>query len=344
MSHNRSIEPAPTDPMPSPRELWLGVELRHLAALAAIVREGSFRGAADRLGYVPSAISQQLTQLEERVGARLIERSRGSPAIALTEAGRLLLDHVDIILTRFDEARSDLAAVAEGRAGVLKVGAFQSVATRLLPHVVHRFAQASPAVQVLPTETQADGPLFELVERGELDLAFCQLPMVEGPFDSIELIDDPYVLAVSANSPLACREDPPPLEAIGDLPLIGFNNCRAQERMLETLRSRGVRPEFRFRSDLSATVQSLVAADIGVAIVPYLSVDPQHPGTTVVELPELAPRTIALTWHREHKRSVAAERFTEVVRAICARRFRFDRSVESDRARAGDARTTSKRG
>jgi DNA-binding transcriptional LysR family regulator len=124
------------------RERWHGVEIRHLAALDAIMREGSFRGAADSLGYVQSAISQQVAHLEDLVGVRLIERSRGSPPVSLTDAGQLMLAHVEAILTRFDAAQKEIAALADGRAGVLRVGAFQSVATRVLPHVIPTFANA----------------------------------------------------------------------------------------------------------------------------------------------------------------------------------------------------------
>lgn len=304
------------------RGRWLGVEVRHLAALEAIVREGSFRGAADSLGYGQSAISQQVSYLEQLFGARLIERSRGSAPIALTEAGELLLDHVEVILSRLQAAQADLDALADGRAGVVRVGAFQSAANRLFGHVLPAFARVAPNVRVVATETQTDAPLFDLVERREVDIAFCQLPIVDGPFESVEVMEDPFVFMVSARSALAASDEAPSLAEIGAMPLIGFNVGRVQEHVLAELQARGIEPEFAQRSDLNATVQSLVAADIGAAIVPYLSVDPQHPGTSVVELRELAPRKIALVWHRDYGRTRTAELFADAVRSTCSRRFR----------------------
>jgi molybdate transport repressor ModE-like protein len=86
---------------------WLGVELRHLAALAAIAGEGSFRGAADELGYVQSSVSEQLATLEQVVGVRLVERAPGTGPLALTPAGEMLVRHADDILARVAAARAE---------------------------------------------------------------------------------------------------------------------------------------------------------------------------------------------------------------------------------------------
>lgn len=311
---------------PTTRERWLGVELRHLAALEAISREGSFRAAADSLGYVQSAISQQLFHLESLVGTRLIDRTRGSSPLAVTDAGRLLLQHVEVILERFGAAQQELTALLDGRSGSLRIGSFQDVSTRLLPQVLPGFARTSPDISVVPVECRSDAALFELVEQGEVDLAFCQLPLLAGPFSHVELIDDPYVLLVPSESPLADRDDAPTLCDIEQMPLIGYNDDRAQSQMLESFSSQGLAPEFTLRSDLNATVQAFVARNLGVAVAPYLSVDPRNPSTTVLELSELPPRKIALIWHAERDRSTAAERFTEAVVTACMRWFRHGHS------------------
>jgi molybdate transport repressor ModE-like protein len=271
---------------------WGGVELRHLMALDAIARAGSFRAAAADLGYAPSAVSQQLSHLERLVGARLIERAPGTAPIAVTDAGRTLMEHTATVLERLKAAQSDVAAVLDGRAGALRVGAFQSAATRLLPQVMPRIAVSCPDTEIAITETPTDAPLFGLVERGELDLAFCELPVPDGPFEYVELMEDPFVLLVPADSPLADREGAPSLAEIERMPLV--------------------------RSHHNATVQGLVAEGVGVAIVPELVVDPHHPGTTTIELPEPPPRAIALVRHRERERTRPAELFTEAARTVCA--------------------------
>src|SRR5207344_979298 len=118
---------------------WLGVQLRHLAALEAVVRTRSFGAAARELGYTQSAVSQQIAQLERIVGHRLFDRPGGPRRVEPTEAGLLLLRHADAIVARLDAARADMAALAEGDAGTLRVGVFQSVGANLLPALVRRF-------------------------------------------------------------------------------------------------------------------------------------------------------------------------------------------------------------
>src|SRR5216110_2796185 len=125
---------------------WLGVELRHLIALEAVAREGSFGRAATSLGYTQSAVSQQIATLERIVGERLVERPGGPKAVSLTEAGELLLTHADAIAARMAAAQADLTALGEGQAGTLRVGVFQSVGQRILPEVMRRFLGAWPRV------------------------------------------------------------------------------------------------------------------------------------------------------------------------------------------------------
>src|SRR5919106_922236 len=182
---------------------WLGIELRHFLALEAVASEGSFGKAAQSLGYTQSAVSQQIAALERITGQRLVERPGGPKPVSLTEAGRMLLKHADAIAARVAAAQADLTALSEGEAGTLRVGVFQSVGQRILPEVMRRFLRSWPQVKVTLTESADDTELLELVERGDLDLTFSDLPLVEGPFESVELLRDPYVLVVPADSQLA---------------------------------------------------------------------------------------------------------------------------------------------
>ncbi|HEY7207766.1 MAG TPA: LysR family transcriptional regulator [Gaiellaceae bacterium] len=297
-----------------------GIEIRHLAALEAVAEEGSFRRAAARLGYVQSAISEQIAALERIVGQRLVERSRGAGPVSLTQAGEVLLAHGKAINARLRAAEADLGALGEGSAGSLRLGIYQSVGARIVPRLLPLYAREWPDVNVLPRETPTDAGLFELVEAGELDLSFADLPLHPGPFESVDLLTDPYVLLVPADSPLA-GATPARLEQLAGLPLIGHWTCRVLPRVEAELRAQGVEPNFVFRSDILTTVQALVGAGVGSAVIPRLGIDPSDPRTSVVQLADdvpVQPRVIALFWHRDRYRSPAALGFVDAAREVCA--------------------------
>ena len=176
------------------------VELRHFAALEAVGRTHSFAQAARELGYTQSAISQQIARLEEAAGRRLVERPGGPRPVSLTEAGLLLRRHAAAIVAQLDAAQADMNALAEGAAGPLRVGIFQSVGARILPGLLRRFTEEWPRVEVRVREETDAAVLLRLLEHGELDLTFADLPLPEGPLEWAELLQDPYVLLVSARS------------------------------------------------------------------------------------------------------------------------------------------------
>jgi DNA-binding transcriptional LysR family regulator len=297
----------------------LGVELRHLIALQAIAEEGSFGRAAVRLGYTQSAVSQQIAALERAVGEKLVERPGGPRAVSLTEAGKLLLRHADAIVARMKAAQADLAAFAEGAAGPLRIGTYQSVSTRLLPAIVRRFKETFPKVEIQLTESSIDDELEQRVERGEVDLSFVMLPLGDGPLEAEQLLVDPYVLIVPKDSPLAAREKRPTLREIAHQPLIGYRQCRSNELVEMAIRRAGAEPTFVFRTDDNGTVQGLVGAGIGIALVPKLTLTPTDDSVEVIELGDLVPpRLIGIAWHRDRYRTPAARAFVETAHDVAA--------------------------
>ena len=297
---------------------WLGVELRHLAALRAIAEEGSFGRAALRLGYTQSAISQQIATLERIVGERLVERPGGPRPVSLTEAGILLLRHADSIISRLQAAQADLHALRAGEAGTLRVGTFQSVGARLLPEIMRTFADRWPKVDVMLEELEDDG-IVRAIETGAIDLGFVQLPVVDAPLEAVELLRDPYVVIVAADSPLIGGR--PTLHEVATQPLIGFRAGHGAAPIVAAFRSAGIDPRWAFRSNDNPTVQGLVAAGMGVAVMPRLTVDPADPRIAVVELGEpMPPRIIAVAQHRDRYSSPAARAFVQTARETVATR------------------------
>jgi molybdate transport repressor ModE-like protein len=292
---------------------WLGLELRHLIALKAIAEHGTFGRAAKELGYTQSAISQQIATLERIVGQRLIDRPGGPRPVSLTESGELLLRHADAIAARLQAAQADLAALDAGDAGPLRIGTYQSVGAKVLPALLREFTEQWPKVEITLRESADDQELAALVERGELDLTFVVLPLGPGPYETAELFRDPYVLVVPSGSPLAGRDRPPSVRELVEHPLISYRTCRTTQRVEDRLRQSGRDPNIVFRSDDNGTVQGLVAAGVGIGVIPLLAVDETDEAIEVVDLGDrVPPRLIGLAWHRDRRRTRAAQAFVEL--------------------------------
>jgi DNA-binding transcriptional LysR family regulator len=296
----------------------MGAELRHLAALDAVVEEGSFARAAARLGYTQSALSQQIGALERIVGMRLLERRRGRSPLGPTEAGALLLRHADRIVASLQAADADLAALREGATGTLRVGTFQTVGTGVLPTLLARFGVEHPEYEVSLVEAVRTEQLVALVETGGVDVSFIVLPAGAEPLESEPVMEDPWMLVVPADSPLAGRTSPIAPQELADLTFVAYNYALPYnpEDHLEIL---GIEPRVLLRSDETATVLGLVAAGVAGAILPWLVVDPADPRISVARVDHLLPpRRIGLVWHRDRYHSAVFDRFVSVAREVCA--------------------------
>jgi DNA-binding transcriptional LysR family regulator len=313
------------------RDQWTGVELRHLAALEAVGRTRSFHGAARELGYTQSAVSQQIARLEQSVGHRLVDRPGGPRPVDLTDAGRLLLRHADAIVAQLDAAHADMEALAEGAAGPLRVGIYQSVGARILPGTLRRFKKDWPRVEVSVVEEADAADLLRLLEHGELDLTFADLPLPEGPFEAEEVLRDPYVLLVPSASELAGRDAAPPLRELAGAPIVTWRHVGEPETYL-----RGRVPDLNiiFRSDDNGTLVGLVAEGLGVAVVPQLVVNPRNPAYVALPFGNRIPaRRLAIVWHRDRYRSPAADAFVALAR-----------ETASEQSSASAASTSRRRG
>jgi DNA-binding transcriptional LysR family regulator len=307
------LEVSPLDVVESGRG-WLGVELRHLGALAAVAREGSFRRAAESLGYVQSAVSGQIAQLERAVGIRLVDRSSGSAGASLTVAGRSLLRHVDEILARFEAARIDLAVLAEGGCESVRLGVIEGVGERRLPGALAAFRERFPTGEVIIDESYGEEQNFARLARGEVDFVVAELPLPYGPFDHAPLERDGFVLLVSTNSPLASQTDPPSPEQLARLPLIQPGPTRQSDPLAARLREALIDQTPWLRPHTSAAAQALVGAGLGAAVLPQLAVNADDPLTVAIPVPHLIPpRTIVLARHREREYPPTAQGLANLI-------------------------------
>jgi DNA-binding transcriptional LysR family regulator len=294
-------------------ERWLRIELRHLFALEAVVEEGSFSGAGDRLGYVQSAVSHQISALETIVGKRLFERSRGTRPVALTPDGRALYAHAKTILARVRAAEADLA---DGDRKPLQVGSFQTISSRIVARVLQRLD--GTVCGTLHEQTTEVGLIDRLI-AGELDLVFTEAPLPPGPFEFVELFEDPYVLIAADDSEIARNGEPLTLHQVAELPLVGHSADRP--RVDRHLRARGLSPAYAVRTDFNSTIQALVRHGVAYAVVPRFSIDELDTGITVLPLAPfdaIEPLKVLLVWNGDRETERPVQPFVEATRAVCA--------------------------
>ncbi len=304
--------------MSNTNEPW-SLDVRHLAALAAIADTRSISKAAEVLGYGQSAVSQQLAALERVVGQRLVDRGSGPKPVTLTEAGLAVLEHARWILDRLDLARAELDALGHGSAGSLRVGTFQSAGSRLLPRVLASYRKAWSDIAVSIHNEGREGDLPDLVRDGALDVAFVEASMVGEGLASIEVLVDRFVVLVPPGHRLASRRSVSLTDLDGEEFVDGAlgDSCAAKGE--QARRAAGVVGRTVVRTPDNATRQRLVHAGLGCAVQPGLTVEPGLPdGGIVVSLRDDVHRVISLTWSAERTPSFALERFIETARAELA--------------------------
>ncbi len=290
------------------------VEIRHLAALQAVAREGTFGRAATALGFSQAAVSQQIAGLEKAVGTPVFDRPGGPRPVRLTPAGRLLLQHADEVLARMATAEGELAALRAGTGGRLAVGTFQSVSVRLLPALISTLRDEAPdlSISVVPAEYSSD--LVTALLEGKLDVAFLDIP-VDHPELAVDLVlRDPYVVVTRPDDPLlAAHPKGYPMAAIGERPMVGHEACDALAAIEAHLLARGVRPTYAFRTNDNGALQAMVAAGMGPALMPLLAVDESDPQVRVVRTdPPLPSREVSVARPRGATLLPAAERLAEL--------------------------------
>ncbi len=268
------------------------LNLRRLQVLCEVISRGSFSAAAVSLSYTQSAVSQSIARLEAETGTTLVVRDRRG--VRATAAGATLVQHAETIFAQVEAAEADLAAVLGVRAGRLRVASFPSAGATLMPLAVARFRERHPEVAL----TLAEGEPEEIAPRlraGEFDLALLfEFPGVrERPgvgLRSVGLLEDPMHVALPADHDLASK----PALALADLRDEHWIQTSASSpcarHVVRSCLAAGFEPYVAFESDDYETIQGLVAAGVGVALIPRLALTRVRPGIVVRAL---APRSPA---------------------------------------------------
>jgi DNA-binding transcriptional LysR family regulator len=243
-----------------------------LRVLVEVANRGSFSGAADALSYTQSAVSQQVATLEAETGMTLLERhARG---VRVTPAGKALVEHAEGILARLEAAEAELSAIAGLRAGRLRMASFPTAGATLMPLAIATFNSTYPDVEL----TLSEGEPEEIAPRlraGEFDLALLfEFDEPEAGMDSlmrVELLEDPMYLALPPDHPLAAKGGLRLTELRGEAWVQTSRSSPCARHVVRSCHAAGFEPNVAFESDDYQTVQGLVAAGVGVALIPELA-------------------------------------------------------------------------
>lgn len=243
-----------------------------LRILTEVARRGSFSGAADALSYTQSAVSQQVATLEAEAGMTLLERqARG---VRVTAAGQALVEHAEGILARLEAAEEELSAIAGLRAGKLRMASFPTAGATLMPLAIAMFRSSYPDIEL----TLAEGEPEEIAPRlraGEFDLALLfEFDGPEGRLEGVtrvELLRDPMYLALPREHSLAGKEGLRLEDLHSEAWVQTSRESPCARHVVRSCHAAGFEPNVAFESDDYQTVQGLVAAGVGVALIPELA-------------------------------------------------------------------------
>lgn len=247
-----------------------------LRVLIEVARQGSFSAAADALTYTQSAVSQQIATLEAETGMTMLERHpRG---VRLTQAGEALVQHAEGILARMEAAEAELSEIAGLRAGRLRMASFPTAGATLMPLAIATFRSRHPDVELTLSEGEPEQIAPRLLQ-GDLDLALlfefgAPSPPAAGVGDRlmrVELLEDPMHLALPRDHPLAAKPDVRLSDLSGQAWVQTSGSSPCARHVVRCCHAAGFEPNVSFESDDYQTVQGLVAAGVGVALIPDLA-------------------------------------------------------------------------
>ena len=263
------------------------LDVKRLRVLREVAAQNSFSAAAQKLGYTQSAISQQVAALERETGATLIERNpRG---IRLTDAGEALVRHTDGILARIADAEAELEAIAGLRGGRLRLASFPTAGATLVPRAIAVFSQRHPGIELSLVEADPVDSIPRL-KAGELDLV-----LVDDADDADEdialehVLEDPFYLALARDHPLAGKQRVRVEDLAAEQWITPTSECNCSRSTLVACAKAGFEPRVAYESDDFGIVQGLVAAGVGVAMIPGLALIGERPDIVIRKLGSKPP-------------------------------------------------------
>jgi LysR family hydrogen peroxide-inducible transcriptional activator len=275
------------------------MNLRDLRYLVALADHKHFGRAAEASFVSQPTLSTQLKKFEDELGVALIERNPRN--VMLTDVGEAVVARARTMLREADEIRAIARRSKDPESGQVKLGIFPTLGPYLLPHIVPGIVARYPKLQLILVEEKTEVILKKL-HAGELDCAVLALPLPEDGLHVEYLFEEDFILAVPKQHPLA-REKRMKLGHLNkeSLLLLDDGHC-LRDQALEVCHHAGASERAGFRATSLETLRHMVAANVGMTLMPALAVHepaPQSAGIKLIPFAEPAPhRRIAMVWRR----------------------------------------------
>lgn len=290
----------------------IGLSMKHLRYFEALARLGHFGRAAEACAISQPALSVQIRELEELIGAPLVER--GGRQIRLTNMGEEFAERVRAILRSVDELAELARAAHDSLAGRLRIGVIPTIAPYLLPDVIKTLTRRYPGLEPRPREAVTQRLIKDLQEA-RLDAAIVALPVSEATLEEVALFSEEFVLV----RPLEDAGKPvPSSEMLQEMRLLLLEEGHCfREQALSFCNIAGAPPRELMEGSSLTTLVQMVGAGIGVTLLPKMAVptETRSADVSVFRLAEPRPcRTIGMVWRKTNPLASQFGQIAEIVR------------------------------
>ena len=293
------------------------MNLRDLRYLVALAEHKHFGRAAEACFVSQPTLSTQIKKIEDELGITLVERT--PRRVLLTEAGMEIAQRAREVLNEVEQIRAIARRTRDPESGTVRMGIFPTLGPYLLPHVVPSLREQFPRLELLLTEEKT-GTLLRLLREGKLDVAIMALPLHDDSLHAEFLFEEPFVLAVPGQHALAARAriSTADLNQM-DLLLLEEGHC-LRDQALAVCQGSGAGERAGFRATSLETLRQMVAANVGITLLPVLAIRPpvaRAPNVHLLGFSTHPPsRRLAMVWRKSTAMGVFLKRLAAVVRAL----------------------------
>ncbi|MEZ5465722.1 MAG: DNA-binding transcriptional regulator OxyR [Lysobacteraceae bacterium] len=306
------------------------MNLRDLRYLVALAEHRHFGRAAAACFVSQPTLSTQIRKLEEQLEVTLIERA--PRRVMLTPVGRDIAERARRILGEVEQIKETARRATDPESGTIRLGIFPTLGPYLLPHVVPRIRQRFPRLVLLLVEEKTEVILKRLRE-GLLDAGILALPIHDEHLHIEPLFDEPFVLAVPESHPFAKRTTLKSSQlAKESLLLLEDGHC-LRDQALDVCQLAGAVEKPGFRATSLETLRQMVAANVGMTLLPTLAVKPPIPRSDAIHLlrfeGEAPHRQIAMVWRRSSAMGDTLAALANEIRALPPDLLSVDKGLDT---------------